>query len=221
MVRRGRNQGKRAIILDLKSDEGRKVLADLVRDVDVVIHNFLDRSLEGIGISEPQLRAIRPDLVICQISAWGGPEGGAWKDFPAFDPVLQAATGITARYGSPEAPVMHGVASCVDYISGFSAALGVTQALIAKLQGAGGAYVQTSLAMGAQLVQFPFVIDAARDGAEVGGQQRKGSGAHHSLFESAEGWVFLACRPESLPQLRMRSLPPMSPQARSLSRSDG
>jgi crotonobetainyl-CoA:carnitine CoA-transferase CaiB-like acyl-CoA transferase len=198
------NQGKRAIILDLKSVEGRAVLSDLLRDTDVVVHNFLDRSLDAIGISDEALRAIRPDIVVCQVSAWAGSEGGAYKDFPAFDPVLQAATGITARYGAPDAPVMHGVASCVDYISGFCAALGVAQALVARAKGHGGSLVRTSLAMGAQLVQFPFVVDSARDGAEVGGQQRKGSAPHHSMFETAEGWVFLGCRPASLAAVAAR-----------------
>ena len=117
------NQGKRAIVLDLKSAEGRSVLEKLVKQSDVVIHNFLDRSAVKIGISDEQLRQINPDIISCQVSAWGGPSGGPFKDDPAFDPVLQAATGITTRYGTPEAPVLHGIASCVDYITGFSAAL--------------------------------------------------------------------------------------------------
>jgi crotonobetainyl-CoA:carnitine CoA-transferase CaiB-like acyl-CoA transferase len=192
------NQGKRAAIIDLKTAAGREVLAKLVRQADVVIHNFLDRSCEGIGITYEQLRAIKPDIVCCQISAWGGPEGGAYKDYPAFDPVLQAATGITARYGSPEAPVMHGVASCVDYISGFCGALGVAQALVARALGRGGSLVRTSLAMGAQLVQFPFMSDAAQATPvhEVSGQQQKGNADHHGMYRTLDGWVFLACRPD-------------------------
>jgi crotonobetainyl-CoA:carnitine CoA-transferase CaiB-like acyl-CoA transferase len=197
------NQGKRAIILDLKSADGQAVLADLVRDADVVIHNFLDRSLEGIGITESRLRRIKPDIVCCQISAWAGPDGGAYKGFPAFDPVLQAATGITARYGTLDAPVMHGVASCVDYVSGFCAALGIAQALVAKAAGRGGSLVRTSLAMGAQLVQFPFVVETAQDGAEIGGQQRKGSAPHHSMVQTADGWAFFGCRPASLGDIAM------------------
>ena len=127
-----------------------------------------------------------------------GPDEKVWAIAPVVnlcgqqgvDPVLQAATGITARYGTPEAPVMHGVASCVDYISGFCAALGVAQALVARKEGRGGSLVRTSLAMGAQLVQFPFVVDAARDGAEVGGQQVREVGHQveedHVLREDAD-----------------------------------
>jgi len=197
------NQGKRAAIVDLKTAAGREVLATLVKDADVVVHNFLDRSCPGIGITYDELRAINPELIVCQVSAWAGPDGGEYKDYPAFDPVLQAATGITARFGTPDAPVMHGVASCVDYLSGFTAALGIAQALAAKAQGRGGALVRTSLAMGAQLVQFPFMCGAAQAAPvyEVGGQQQKGHAASNSLYRMQDGWIFLACRPEELPAI--------------------
>lgn len=194
------NQGKRAIILDLKSAEGRAVLAKLVKNADVLIHNFLDRSTEQIGISEKQLRDINPDIISCQISAWGGPQGGGLKDDPAFDPVLQAATGITTRYGSAKAPVLHGIASCVDYISGFSAALGIVQSLVARELKQGGAHVRTSLSMGAQLVQFPFMVASSTHARETepSGQAVTGNGAHYRMYRASDDWVFLACRPQDL-----------------------
>jgi crotonobetainyl-CoA:carnitine CoA-transferase CaiB-like acyl-CoA transferase len=190
------NQGKRTIILDLKTADGRSVLERLVKQSDVVIHNFLDRSTSKIGISDQQLRQINPDIISCQVSAWGGPIGGPFKDDPAFDPVLQAATGITTRYGTTEAPVLHGIASCVDYITGFSAALGIAQALVARELGRGGAHIRTSLSMGAQLVQFPFMVASARQPrpAEPSGQAAVGYGAHYRQYHARDGWVFLACR---------------------------
>ena len=57
------NQGKRAIILDLKTSAGRDALAKLVRDSDVVLHNFLDRSARSIGIAHDQLAAINPEII--------------------------------------------------------------------------------------------------------------------------------------------------------------
>ena len=112
---------------------------------------------------------------------------GPLKDDPAFDPVLQSATGITARYGSPEAPALHGLASCVDYITGFTAALGVLQALVARQLGCGGAHVRTSLAMGAQLVQFPFMAAHANAAAaaETAGPHAVGSAAHYRPYPAA------------------------------------
>ncbi|HEX9645879.1 MAG TPA: CoA transferase, partial [Alphaproteobacteria bacterium] len=148
---------------------------------------------------------IRPDIISCQVSAWGGPDGGALKDDPAFDPTLQSASGITARYGSPDSPVIHAVASCVDYITGFTAALGIVQALIARDAGHGGAHVRSSLAMGAQLVQFPFMVDhdGATHGTEASGQDATGEGAHHRLYRVADGWAFLGCRAEDTGRLSL------------------
>ena len=80
------NQGKRAVILDLKTKDGKTALAELVKNADVVLHNFLDSSAENIGIAHSQLTAINPDIISCQIGAWSGAKGGAYKDDPAFDP---------------------------------------------------------------------------------------------------------------------------------------
>ncbi len=190
------NQGKRAIILDLKTESGREALARLVRKTDVVLHNFLDRSARSLGIAHEQLAAINPDIISCQVSAWGGSEGGAYKDDPAFDPVLQAASGIMARYGQPDKPALHGIASCVDYMTGFCATLGIAQALFARERGDGGCHVRTSLAMGAQLVQFPFMTRHAKSEQNIpSGQQARGDGCEQSLYKLRDGWAFVGCRP--------------------------
>lgn len=191
------NQGKRSVILDLKSAEGRAVFETMVKKSDVVLHNFLDATAARLGISDEALRLINPDIISCQVSAWGGPLGGPLKGYPSFDPVLQAATGITARYGTPEAPVLHGMASCVDYITGFTAALGVAQALVSRKLGRGGSYVRTSLSMGAQLVQFPFAVSGkgASRALEPSTQLTPGYGPHYRLYKAKDRWAFLACRP--------------------------
>jgi crotonobetainyl-CoA:carnitine CoA-transferase CaiB-like acyl-CoA transferase len=198
------NQGKRAIIADLKTEAGQSVLKRLLENTDVVIHNFLDDSAKRLGISAYTLEALKPGLITCEISAWGGPNGGPFNDFPAFDPVLQAATGITARYGTLQAPALHGIASCVDYISGFTAAAGCVEALVARqMRGQRqGAHVRTSLAMGAQLVQFPYMVRAQDDAnaAEMArprvasGQNARGFEPGYALYRAKDGWVFLACR---------------------------
>jgi len=189
------NQGKRAMVLDLKTEAGRDVLARLVKDSDVVLHNFLDRSARSLGIAHDQLAAINPDIISCQVSAWGGSEGGALKDDPAYDPVLQAASGIMTRYGQPDKPVLHALASCVDYICGYLALLGIAQALFAREQGRGGSHVRTSLATAVQLVQFPFMTRHSESEQEIpSGQAARGDGCEQHLYQLADGWAFVGCR---------------------------
>jgi crotonobetainyl-CoA:carnitine CoA-transferase CaiB-like acyl-CoA transferase len=197
------NQGKRAMVLDLKSAAGREVFARMVSEADVVLHNFLDRSAESLGITHGQLTAINPHIISCQISAWGGPNGGPLKDDPPFDPVLQAASGIMSRFGTQDLPVLHAAASCVDYITGFNAALGIAQALLARALGRGGSHVRTSLAMGTQLVQFPFMIDHTdvEQGSEPSGQDAVGEGPHARIYEISDGWAFVACPAKEMAKL--------------------
>ena len=192
------NQGKRALVLDLKTGAGKAALARLVEGADVVLHNFLDRSARSIGIAHDQLAAINPDIISCQIGAWTGTRPGPYDNDPSFDPVLQAATGIMARYGGgAEQPVLHAIASCVDYITGFSTAAGISQALLARAHGKGGSYVRTSLAMAAQLVQFPFMVSVGGEGpgTEPSGQRAMGDGPEQRIYEVADGWAFVGCRP--------------------------
>ena len=198
------NQGKRALILDLKTEAGRAALAPLVEGADVVLHNYLDRSARALGIAHDQLAAVNPEIVSCQIGAWTGMEPGPYDGDPSFDPVLQAASGIMARYGgSPRTPAMHAIASCVDYVTGFSAAMGIAQALLARARGHGGSYVRTSLAMAAQLVQFPYMVagDGFGPGAEPSGQQAKGEGPEQRIYEAGDGWVHVGCRAGDGPRL--------------------
>ena len=193
------NQGKRAIVLDLKTEAGKAALRPLVEKADVVLHNYLDRSARALGIAHDQLAAVNPEIVSCQIAAWTGCEPpGPYDADPSFDPVLQAASGIMARYGGGAGrPAMHAIASCVDYVTGFSAAMGIVQALLARVRGHGGSHVRTSLAMAAQLVQFPYMVagEGFGPGAEPSGQQARGEGPGQRIYETADGWVYVGCRP--------------------------
>ena len=115
-----------------------------------------------------------------------------------------------SRFGTPAAPVLHAAASCVDYITGFTAALGIAQALLARDlghgTGNGGAHVRTSLAMGTQLVQFPFMIDhdGMQQGAEPSGQDALGEGAHCHFMRRATGGRSSPARQRRPPPWRRR-----------------
>lgn len=100
--------------------------------------------------------------------------------------------------------MLHGIASCVDYMTGFSAVLGIAQALAARQMGRGGSYVRTSLAMAAQLVQFPFMTAhrGAAPGTEPSGQTARGEALHQHLYRLADDWAFIGFSPaQSAPVL--------------------
>ena len=198
-------QGKRSMILDLKQEAGRRVFEQLAAGADVIVQNFRPGVAERLGIDHASLARVNPDIVYLNLTAFNGPRRGPWTELPGFDPVLQAATGIQQRYGGPgEPPELHGFASCIDYITGYSGAYGVALALLRRKHEGGGDLVFTSLAQGGQLVQAPFVWAAADACPDDGPHGQEVLGAHslEHLYRAADGWLMLTGLPEDLPRLR-------------------
>lgn len=187
-------QGKRSLIVDLKTNEGQAILGKLVRRADIVLHNYLDDAAERLGITHRQLRVHRPDIISVQISAYGGPHPGGWASHPAFDPVIQASSGIQTRFGDKGRPQLHAIASCIDYLTGYAAAFGAIVALMRRGRNGEGAEVRTSLARATGFVQLPFAVSTPATEVSVGpsGQDAVGPSAAHRIFRTANGWVFVA-----------------------------
>jgi crotonobetainyl-CoA:carnitine CoA-transferase CaiB-like acyl-CoA transferase len=198
-------QGKRSMILDLKQAAGKRLFEQLAAGADVIVHNFRPGVAERLGIDHASLARSNPGIVYLNLTAFNGPRRGPWTELPGFDPVLQAATGIQHRYGGPgEPPELHGFASCIDYLTGYSGAYGIALALLRRQREGGGDLVFTSLAQSGQLVQAPFVWATANARPDDGPQGQEVLGAHslEHLYRAADGWLVLTGLPEDLPRLR-------------------
>src|SRR5687767_2642385 len=123
------NRGKRSVVLDLKTDEGRAHLLDLVRTADVLIENFRPGVMERLGIGWDVLSGIRPELVHCSISGFGN--SGPYASMPAYDGVALGYSGLAGLLLDPEDPRLRGPA-LADAITGHSAAFAVLAALLER-----------------------------------------------------------------------------------------
>ena len=188
------NRGKRSALLDLKRPDGRAAFLQLVREADLVVHNFRTGVLERSGVGPGDARRVNPHVTYVAVSAYGGPRPGPKSGWPGFDPVLQAATGVMVRYGSAEKPVLHAIASCIDYLTGFAAAFAAALATLARRRGHLAAEAATSLAAAAQLAQLPFLLGqvAGSGNGEISGQDARGWNARHRLYQARDGWLFLS-----------------------------
>jgi crotonobetainyl-CoA:carnitine CoA-transferase CaiB-like acyl-CoA transferase len=184
------NQGKPSILVALKSTDGRSVAAKLIQDATVVLHNFTPAAAKRLGLDQPSLERLNPDILVCNIAAYGGPVASAIDDRHGYDPVLQMASGIAARYGSAESPELHGIASSIDNLTGYSAAFAIVTALAANKRGQKIRTVKTSLVQAANLIQFPFCLD--QDAREPNGQLAMGEDGRTRLWRTRDGWMFTA-----------------------------
>jgi crotonobetainyl-CoA:carnitine CoA-transferase CaiB-like acyl-CoA transferase len=131
------NLNKRSLALDLK--RGRDVLLRLVDSADVFLQSLRPGTAARLGFGAKELRERRPDLVYCDIGAFG--RAGPLRDRPGYDPLLQAFGGIMSVTGDPDRPGVRVGASIVDQGTGMWAALGILAALLSG----GGHTVDVSL----------------------------------------------------------------------------
>ena len=200
--------GKRSVILNLKDGAGRAAFMKLVETADVIVHNFRPGVAQSLGIDYDAVKRRKPDIVYLNLTAFNGPRPGPWMNRPGFDPLLQGSTGIQMRYaGEGNRPILHGWASCIDYITGYSATYGAVLALLKRRRSGvpdGGDFVTTSLAQGGQLVQAPFMFacEAGSSGDEPSGQDAVGEHALHRMYRARDGWVFLGGLAHEMGKLR-------------------
>lgn len=198
------NRGKSSALVDLGTSEGRDVLERLLRQVDVVVFNGLERQLARLGLEPERLRKYHPDLILCRLDAYGGPRPGHRSETPGYDDTVQASTGIMSRFGgSLTTPEEHAHFGTIDVLGGFCGALATALALTDRYRGGDARVARSSLAAAGQLIQIPFMYDYEGRGPfdEPNGREVKGEHALYRLYEAEDGWLFLASRPQSRDRL--------------------
>lgn len=137
------NRSKESVCIDLKSDEGRAVFYDLVRQADVVIDNFSVGVTRRLGIDHETLAAINPRIITCSISGFG--ETGPETARPAFDQVVQGMGGGMSITGTEASgPVRSGI-PIGDLGGGVFGAMGVLAALVSRGATGRGKHVDVSM----------------------------------------------------------------------------
>ncbi len=145
------NRGKEAIRVDIKTEAGQALIREMVPKVDVVIHNFRPGVMDKLGLGSDALRALNPRLVYTAISGFGntGPKSSA----PAYDPIIQAQSGITATQGKEE-PAFFRTLIC-DKITAYTACQAVTSALYYRERTGEGQHIDLSMLDAGLFFIFP------------------------------------------------------------------
>jgi crotonobetainyl-CoA:carnitine CoA-transferase CaiB-like acyl-CoA transferase len=147
------NRNKRSIVIDLKQEAGRQVLFRLAENADVFVHNMRPQALAKLGMSYDSLRARNPRIVFCQIVGFGS--GGRYSGQPAYDDVIQGASGMVALQGkvSPE-PVYFAMVTA-DKTTGVFAAFAIGTALLHRTRTGQGQFIEVP--MFESMVSFNFL----------------------------------------------------------------
>jgi crotonobetainyl-CoA:carnitine CoA-transferase CaiB-like acyl-CoA transferase len=189
------NRNKESLVLDLKSDEDKEVLARLVERADVLMENFRTGVLDRLGFPVSRLHELNPGLVVLSITGFGhdGPEASR----SGYDQIAQGEGGLMSFTGT-EQPTKVGV-PIADLCAGMYGAFGVMAALHERSQTGRGRVVRTSLLAG-------MVGVHAFQGTRwtVAGEVPGLAGDHHpaiapyGLFETGTAPIQIACGSEGL-----------------------
>jgi crotonobetainyl-CoA:carnitine CoA-transferase CaiB-like acyl-CoA transferase len=199
------NRNKRSIALNLRSDEGRDILARLIARSDVLVDNYRPGVLAAMGLTEQRLNQLNPNLVRGSITGFG--DTGPYRDRPCFDFIAQAMSGFMSVNGAADQPPMRSGPPVSDLIAGLYAALGIVAGLLRAGRSGQGGRASVSLTSG--LISFLSFI--ATDYLATGRVPPRTGNDHpiaapYGLFRTADGEIAIAPAGEAMYQRLLRAL---------------
>jgi itaconate CoA-transferase len=184
------NRGKESLTLDLKSDEGRAVLDDLLDRCDVLVQNLGPGAAGRLGVDAAALAQSHPRVIPCTVSGWG--VTGPWAHRKAYDLLVQCETGLLSITGTPDEMAKVGI-SVADIAAGMYAYSGVLTALLRRATTGEVSAVEVSLFEAlAEWMGSPAYY------TRYGGRQPARVGARHATiapygpYDTADGRILLA-----------------------------
>lgn len=182
-------RNKKGITLNLLKEGGREVLHDLVRQSDVVLHNFSPGAAKAMGLTYEELAAIRPDIIYTGISCYGSE--GPYAKRVGFDPIAQSLSGAASFAGFEHDPPMRSQLPWVDYSTGLCAAIGTLLALRHRDKTGEGQAVDLALLQTAVSFTAPMIAEATvlgRERPKIG--NRTAYVGPSDMFQCKDGYVY-------------------------------
>ncbi|MBM85845.1 MAG: formyl-CoA transferase [Rhodospirillaceae bacterium] len=183
------NRNKKSLTLNPMKPEGREIVKKLVATSDVVIANLPQPTLESMGIDYDSLKAIKPDIILTTVSAYGN--GGPYSERVGFDGVAQALAGATYMGGRPGDP-MKSFIPYADFGTATMAAFGTLAAIIARQKNGRGQLVEAALTRTVMAFNIAYLAEEALTGISRPSYANRGYAAGPSdLFKTKDGAVMV------------------------------
>ena len=185
------NRGKSSVIVDFRTDEGKAVLIELVRDADILIENFKVGGLKKYGLDYENLAKVNPKLIYCSITGFG--QTGPYAHRAGYDYIIQGMSGFMSVTGEPDgAPQRAGVA-ITDIFTGVYATSAILAALHMRARTGKGQHIDMSLLDSAVCV----MANQALNYLTTGNPPQRTGNYHPNLtpyqvFECRDGHIIIA-----------------------------
>lgn len=182
------NRNKRALAIDLKRAEGRAAFAQVLAKSDVLLHNMRAEAAERLGLTFDAVARVNPRIVYCAALGFG--QGGRYRERPAYDDIIQAASGLAALCAGPDGTPAFVPTIIADKVTALHVVHGVLAALLARARGFAGP-IALEVPMFESMVGF--LMNEHLAGATFQAQGASGYprilSANRRPFRTADGWI--------------------------------
>lgn len=189
------NANKRSVTLNLKSEDGRELLLKVLATSDVLVENFRPGVLGRLGLNDAKLKEVNPRLIRASISGYGSE--GPYRDFPAMDLTIQAASGIMDSTGFPDQPPVKTGAAIADFSAGVHLYGAIVTALLHRERTGEAAHAEVAM------LDAVYPTLCSSFGLAMGGEEAfmHRTGNRHSglslcpynVYPAADGYVAIIC----------------------------
>jgi glutaryl-CoA transferase len=185
------NRNKRSIVVDFKTEAGRRIIQELVKRSDVLVENFRPGTLSRYSLDFESASAINPNLIYCSITGFG--QTGPLRHKPGYDFMIQAMGGLMSITGEPEGEPMKVGVDVADLFAGQNAVIAILAALQARTQTGKGQHLDVSLLDS----QVAMLANVASNYLISGNLPKRYGNAHANIvpyqsFQASDGWFVVA-----------------------------
>jgi CoA:oxalate CoA-transferase len=189
------NRNKQSFAADLKRDEDRAAVIELIRRADVLIHNFRPGVMEKLGFDFKTVQGLNDILVYAEVSGYG--ESGPWRTKPGQDLLAQALSGLPWLNGDANQPPVPFGLSVADMFAGAHLTQGILACLVRRGVTGKGGRVQVSLLESVLDLQFEVISTYLNDGGKLPVRSAVNNahaylGAPYGIYATADGYLALA-----------------------------
>ena len=191
------NRGKKSITLNLKTQGGKEILKELVKQCDVLLENFRPGTMERLGLGYEELKKLNSGLIYAAISGFG--QTGPYRLRPGYDIIGQAMGGLLSITGWPRGPPTRSGTAIGDILSSLFCTVGILAALKIREQTGLGQMVDVSLvdSVFAALENIPQVYYVEGHVPERIGNRYEFI-YPYDTFEARDGWVVIGIANDNL-----------------------
>ncbi len=195
------NVEKLGITLNLRTERGKELLAELVKRSDVVSENFASGVMERLGFGYKQLEALKPDIIY--VSNCGFGHSGPYVKFKTWGPIVQAISGLTFSSGLRDQPPAGWGYSYMDHTGGYYMAIAILMALHNRNRTGEGQWVDMSCTEAGATLNGPDLLDYTvngrrlrRPGLPNSNRNQFPAMAPHGIYPARgeDSWIAIACR---------------------------